>query len=532
MDRRLTVIFILLFVLYLSGTRFSLDGYELEYVLSAMNVVHGNGPSLAPGYTDCPGIHDTTGPIPVYPRQNLLQTVLSVPLYATGAVLFGEQPTIPNRGGYWNLPWGPVAAVSCLNPLLAALIAVWTALLAGEFGIAPHQRPRIAVVTGTMTMIWHYAGLGMEILHTAVLTGCVLAAIRFRFTGRNRWLMAAIIGIVALPNCKKHSFIFIVPVIVYLAWAATRHHSHTVSRAVIGTTLAAAVLGGICMVIGAVIRFQADPFLFPSLLRNITASGFKSVDLLAGLTLSPGEGLFVFNPILLFAAAGWPSFNRAYPAEARLFTAFTVILLVVLWRIPYILIDEEWGPRYLVCLLPMMIAAGAPRLIAHRKGIAKILFVAVICISLLVHWVSAMYLGFKIVDASLGVSITDYMVTVFLPSQSQMYVMMTCFGSHIRYLVTGEHGLLIYRQYRTYTGRGGDFLIHRLDLGSYDYPAGGLFTIRWVLNEMERPSFSEQRAFLIRVTMDLLLLAGLGWVSWIRRKNQPDGSIIGPDPVR
>jgi len=75
------LLFFLFFSLFFLGTRYNLDGYELEYVLSAMNIYHGGGPELAPGYHDLPGIKDTNLDRPVYPRQNFLQAYLSVPFY-------------------------------------------------------------------------------------------------------------------------------------------------------------------------------------------------------------------------------------------------------------------------------------------------------------------------------------------------------------------------------------------------------------------------------------------------------------------
>lgn len=510
MDRRLTVIFCVLFVLFFTGTRFNLDGYETEYVLSAMSLYHGNGPALATGFERCPGIPDTTSGRPVFPRQNLLQSYLSVPFYALGALLFGEAPTIPDRGGFWQLPWGPMTTVAMLNPLLAALIAVFIALIARDLGIESPGHYQLAVLFSVTTMIWHYAGLGMEIVQTAVLTGTVWSALRFRFGGGIRWFITTLLFLAALPSCKKHSFIFVLPLVIYVIWSVyQRSHKHGI-RLAVGAAVAG-ILGVSVMLYSAVMRFQADPGLFPNLLRTYTSGGFKSIDLLFGLTVSPGEGLLVFNPMLLFAIPAWRDFYRSFKAEALLFMGLTALLLLALWRVPYVLIDEEWGTRYLLCVLPLFFLAGARGLLRRRRGFKKYAFITILVISILFNWISSMYLGYKLLDATLGMGHCDYMVTVFMPSQSHIPIMITCFVSHIYALCTGKHLILKHREYNTYTGRGGSYQLLRRNLEAYDYPAGGVFTVRWVLSEMGKHPLSQGGVFILRLLMDSVLLAMLGW---------------------
>ncbi len=103
----------------------------------------------------------------IYPRQNILQTYLSVPFYAVGALLFGEQPTLPDKTGYWKLPWGPVTCVSMLNPMLAALLAVLVAThFEGSRSVAAPYHRIVAVLFGITSMNWHYGALGMEVVQT------------------------------------------------------------------------------------------------------------------------------------------------------------------------------------------------------------------------------------------------------------------------------------------------------------------------------------------------------------------------------
>lgn len=71
-----------------------------------------------------------------------------------------------------------------------------------------------------------------------------------------------------------------------------------------------------------------------------------------GLLLSPGKGLFWYNPLLVAAVAAWPAFYRRFRAEALL--AAAVVLANVAFYAPWYLwwAGHGWGPRFLVAVLP------------------------------------------------------------------------------------------------------------------------------------------------------------------------------------
>ncbi|MDD3826842.1 MAG: phospholipid carrier-dependent glycosyltransferase [Anaerolineae bacterium] len=71
-----------------------------------------------------------------------------------------------------------------------------------------------------------------------------------------------------------------------------------------------------------------------------------------GLLLSPGKGLFWYNPLLFAAVAAWPAFYRRFRAEALL--AAAVVLANVAFYAPWYLwwAGHGWGPRFLVAALP------------------------------------------------------------------------------------------------------------------------------------------------------------------------------------
>ena len=476
-----------------------------------MNVYHGNGPSLARGFNGCPGIWPTDGEIPVYPRQNLLQTYLSVPFYAAGALLFGEAPTRADGDGYWKLPWGPVVTVSLLNPMLAAFLAILVAWVAKETGLPAPNHYILAVLYGITSMNWHYGTLGMEVLQTAVVLSAAGCAIKYNRSGKNKWLLLATLTLLLIPNCKKITVIFLIPIIGYLLWSLEKRH-HRLTRSAI-FLLSIASGAGILMMVGSMInRFHSDPDLFPHLLKVFLSGGHPLTDLLFGLTLSPGEGILVFNPLIVFALAAWPEFHRMCRSESTLFLSIAAVLCCALLIIPYVLIDEEWGPRYLFILLPFIYIGGSRGLLAVRSGNRKKFFILLLIISILLQWLSSMFLGFKVLDLPLAMGVSDYLSCVYTPSVSQIRMAATCFVSHLNFLVTGKSLVISHREYLRYTGLGGESRLLTGDLSGFDHPAGGFFTVRWVMSEQGINFMSPRMILLLKICFDGVLLAMLALI--------------------
>ncbi len=137
------------------------------------------------------------------------------------------------------------------------------------------------------------------------------------------------------------------------------------------------------------------------------------------------------------------------------------MLICALLIIPYVLLDEEWGPRYLFPVIPLMYAAGAKGFLKVRKGNARKLFIVILVLSIALQWLSSMYLGFKCSIYPLIMGISDYTLSVFTPSLSQIWLAATCFISHVHRLATGESLIFEHREYSNYIGLGGNYRILR-----------------------------------------------------------------------
>ncbi|MGD9315527.1 MAG: hypothetical protein PVG56_01735 [Anaerolineae bacterium] len=93
---------------------------------------------------------------------------------------------------------------------------------------------------------------------------------------------------------------------------------------------------------------------------------------LYGLTLSPGKGLFWYNPLLFAALVAWPAFYRRHRPEALLVAAVVLgnLAFYASWFLWWA--GHAWGPRFLVTILPFAVLPLAPALEAatRRRALA------------------------------------------------------------------------------------------------------------------------------------------------------------------
>jgi len=105
-----------------------------------------------------------------------------------------------------------------------------------------------------------------------------------------------------------------------------------------------------------------------------------------GLTLSPGKGLFWYNPLLLAALVAWPAFFRRHRAEALL--AGSVVLVNVAFYASWFLwwAGHGWGPRFLVTILPFAALSLVPAFeAAFRRRIVALVLGVLVLVSITVQ---------------------------------------------------------------------------------------------------------------------------------------------------
>jgi hypothetical protein len=276
-------------------------------------------------------------------------SLLLIPFVAIGHALFGSSTIL----------------LSLFQPLITAatVAALW--LLLRELGVGRRRALWIAWLYGFGTLAWHYAGvLFSEPLVALCLTIAMLASMRFGWSGRPLSLLLAgsVVGMAVIARVDS-ALLIALPIACYVLVriiqrqrreSATSAKPASWSRAM----LQLAAFGGPVMLGGAVDIWYDWVRYGKPLQLSYASEGlgftFPLLKGIYGLLLSPGVGVFVFMPVLVFALLGFMSFRRRWPLECALVIA--VVGGRVLFYASWSLWDggASWGPRFLVPVLPMM----------------------------------------------------------------------------------------------------------------------------------------------------------------------------------
>jgi len=205
----------------------------------------------------------------------------------------------------------PYAADSFFDPWSAAFFAFGSArILAGDEG---RPRVRAAILAG---LLWS-CGCWLRPLLWITAPGFLLA-------GLLRWRRAA-------------------------------------NGAACGTGLAAALLAGVGVALSVNAVYHGNPLHFGYELRPDLPFSGSLLAGFVGLTVSPGRGVFLYAPLAIVALL---ALRRLSPALLVLCFGIPTILILVVARWYVWFGGSCWGPRYLIPVLPLLIA---PAVLGTRR---------------------------------------------------------------------------------------------------------------------------------------------------------------------
>ncbi|HLF07824.1 MAG TPA: hypothetical protein VI789_00540 [Dehalococcoidia bacterium] len=305
----------------------------------------------------------------LYSRLGLGQSLVAIPGYWIGRGLspLGEAAEFADYvlGPAWALK-GVLATSVIISLAMLVATAGMARALAAPWGVTAW----IVLATGLGTMAWPYALTNFS----EPLTGAALvssAALSIYSVRTGRWVLVPLATLcLGLAILARPLTAVVVPIVFgYLAW-----HCVTGVAPWRGLVCGAAVFGGVCLLI---------------LWYNMARSGspldmgyhgqlLNSASLprgLAGFLVSPGKGLFWFNPVALLGVACLPRMLR----RARVETVFLGTLAGV-----YLLAHASWraweggwcwGPRFLLPIVPILVVMGMP-VIGRLSGWTKTAMVA------------------------------------------------------------------------------------------------------------------------------------------------------------
>lgn len=331
-----------------------------------------------------------------YSRREILPMFLAVPTVWAGVLvdrLTALAPPLaagPASQGPANWPafvtlsvWGPLC-------LAATTTLLWRGLVSR--GLDNRSAVMIAGVTLVSTPLVVYSKtLFSQLFETLLLLVAVEATHRWtRRPSRSAELvlMSSLALFELARPASAPAVLCFLPVLVFAGQVSLRRRVEALFLAGVG--IAAGTLG-VCFVNWFRWGNPLDFGYHDATLRFSTPWWQGTL----GLYLSPGKSLFLYAPLLLVPLCGMASLIRRRRAEALLALALTVVYTAIASRWSGWSGDLCWGPRFVVPLIPVWVAAATPlwttlrgRQAALALGVAGALLQLPGLLSW-IHWINA-----------------------------------------------------------------------------------------------------------------------------------------------
>jgi hypothetical protein len=310
-----------------------------------------------------------------YSKFGIGQSLLALPFYRVGQALEAVWPTRSTVDVTWWITGGTPVLVVSLIGILSSAGTVALLYLAGRLlGCSRWAGVWAALALGLGTFVWHYSRTFMtEPTSSFALLLAFVGLQRFARSGRSTWLWVSGAGAGWATLLRLGNVCGLLPLALWLGWETVRLRPTTTREIFLGVARWCAPIVAALVVVGAynLVRFgdpretgyaaEVDQFSTP------LAVGVY------GLLLSPGKGLFLYAPIALAGAIGWPNMLRRRPAPALAAAGLVVAFLVFYGRWYTWWGGGAWGPRFATILLPYLVLGLAPlvdRGVSRLAGLA------------------------------------------------------------------------------------------------------------------------------------------------------------------
>lgn len=268
----------------------------------------------------------------------------------------------------------PKAAVAMNRSVPAAVSVALGFLLAWQLS---RDRRASLLAAGALafgTLVWPYATFGSNAaLATAALTGG-LYGIGVGGVSARRGLLAAGGVSLGIAWLTRHELaLATLPAMAWLAWQTRRHPRR------IG--LMTAAFAGIVAAAGIWMTLNALHFNHPLSTGHHPEVTFRGA---AAFLMSPSGALLLYSPVAIAGIALVPMLRRGDPL-AWLLTSVAFVLMVFYASLDDWLGTRSYGPRYLVPLLPVLVAPLALWWRRARPGWQRSLLMGLVGASVLVQ---------------------------------------------------------------------------------------------------------------------------------------------------
>ena len=285
-----------------------------------------------------------------------------------------------NRDLYSNLPY---LLCSWVNPLITALTGVLVFALARRLGLTRGWAVAAALAYGVASPAATYARFDFsQPLAGLALTAVVWALLDTQRGGRLGPLLLAA-GTLSTIGTRPELSVLIAWIGVWLLVDARAGGPRATVIAV--CALAAAVIAAAAFHVWLNhLRFgDWSRTGYPAPTELFTISG--APDRALGLLLSPGRGVLLFFPLAWLAVPGLVRLIRERPAAGPLFSGLIIAAWALYAAYRHWWGGWNWGPRFLLPLLPLLSLAAA--FWAFRRGrVGAMLFAGLSALGVVIAW--------------------------------------------------------------------------------------------------------------------------------------------------
>lgn len=298
------------------------------------------------------------------------QSIVAIPLYLLGRLIGGA----PSLSSVLITRF----TTSLFNPISIALTAWLIALFAARLGFSTRLCVLLAMAyaLGSMALPYTRTYFGEPLIAlTITLAAYALFRVKTDRVDVGRWLFVSGAALAIAVFTRERSAIMLPAFMIYAAPIIRRDW-----RRWLMWLLPLVIVGGLIGLMnwsryGSPLSFgfsalQHTSFTTPLLLG------------LYGLLISPGKGLLLYNPIAWAGLLGLLSMWRRWRAEAVLF------VLIIVAEIGFFAVYEfwtggwNWGPRYLLPIVPLLILAAGAWVHAKPTGLRRAIVIGLVLIGL------------------------------------------------------------------------------------------------------------------------------------------------------
>lgn len=375
-------IFLFFFIIYLLFNSGHLGAFDaaMEYEVAKNFIRYKSFELLDPQFGEVDSARGIDGQL--YSPHGLGASLAMIPFYLCGEWTAGFFPQLPETQIHHFF-------ISLMNPMITALTCLMMFLFMKQLRVSEKNAFFISCIFGLFTQAFPYSKVSFDVVLTAFLyVTAAYIVIRYGQSTRSGWtfFVGCFLGFALLTRVAT---LIILPLFALYIYGKLREKQLPLFKISIKMSLFIIPIVAIMIVICwyNTIRFGIffeDGHATDSAVKLTTpvVVGF------VGQLFSPGKGLFLYSPILLFSIFGVKTLYRDHKWEALLIVGIIIINVLFHSKLVNWSGDWCWGPRFCVPIIPFIcvLLGGIFNCgMLKRKTCLKNLWIALLALSFIIQ---------------------------------------------------------------------------------------------------------------------------------------------------